>query len=131
MGAVGHPASTAAMAKRLAAIRDGGCGSVLLAVEWGPPSGMLAWHWYATPGTDMPFAQIDWLAVAPDERRRGIARSLLKSASQAARVAGCGSMSLFVPSQGDGTLQAFCSASGFEPDGGRFTRSLRKTRGDP
>ena len=131
MRAVGHSAPTADIAKRLAAIGDSGCASVLLAVEWGPPAGMLAWHWYPTPGADMPLAQIDWLAVAPEERRRGIARTLLKSASQAARIVGCGSMSLTVPPHADSSLQAFCGASGFEPNGPGFTRSLRKTRSGP
>lgn len=128
MGAVGVPVTAAAVAERLAAVRDHGCGSVVLAVEWGPPSGVLAFQWYPTLGADMPLAQIDWLAVAPEERRRGIARTLLKSASQAARLAGCGSCSLTLPSDGDGTLRAFCGASGFEQAGTSFTRSLRKVR---
>ena len=128
MAAVGVVATTAAVTERLAALRDRGCGSVLLAVEWGPPSGALAFHWYPTLGSDMPLAHIDWLAVAPEERRRGIARTLLKSASQAARLAGCGACSIVLPADGDETLRAFCSASGFESTGTGFTRSLRKAR---
>ena len=127
---VGVTVAPASMADRLEAIRRSGCGSVLLAVEWGPPTGLLAFHWHPTIGGPMPLAQVDWLVVAPDERRRGIARTLLKAASQAARMAGCGALSLVVPSLGDASLQLFCTASGFEPNGASFTRSLRKTKGD-
>ena len=123
-------ASPAAVVERLEAIRRSGCGGVLLAVEWGPPSGMLALHWHPAIGADMPLAHIDWLAVALEERRRGIARTLLKSASQLARSAGCGSLTLAVPDQDDGTLRAFCGASGLEPSGAAFARSLRKARSE-
>ena len=131
MGSVGAPVTAMAVGERLEAMRRSGFGSILLAVEWGPPSGMLALHWYPTLGADMPSAQIDWLAVAPAERRRGIARTLLKSASQAARMAGCGSLSLSVPPRADASLLLFCDASGFEPCGASMIRSLRKARNGP
>ena len=131
LGLVALEVAPSLLARQLEAMRLGGHGSVLLAVEWGPPSGVLAFHWFPTLGDELPTAQIDLLAVAPDERRKGIARTLLKSASQAARMAGCGSLLLAVSPHGDDTLTAFCNASGFEPRGTHFLRPLRKAKSGP
>ncbi len=64
------------------------------------------------------------LVVDADERRHGIGRLLLKSASQAARTAGCDTLEL--AGDGEGPLAAFCLATGFVPGGAAFIRSLRK-----
>jgi aminoglycoside 6'-N-acetyltransferase I len=100
-------------------------GVVLLALEWGPPSGMIVLHWYQTLSADQPTAQISALLVHPDRRRSGIGRLLVKAAGQAARAAGCGALELLAPSQ-TADLFDFCRASGFVETGPRFVRSLRR-----
>ena len=112
-----------ALADRVVAIRQG-AGTALIAAEWGPPSGLVVLHWHATLAADRPVAQIDALLVAPDHRRRGIGRLLLKAAAQAARVAGCGTLALLAAPDLP-ALRDFCRASGFAEAGQCFTRSLR------
>ena len=75
-----------ALTDRLEALRQEP-GTVLLALEWGPPSGVIALNWFRTLEDDHPVAQISALFVAPDDRRRGIGRMLLKAGAQAARAA--------------------------------------------
>lgn len=100
-------------------------GTAFLALEWGPPSGIVVLHWAATLLDGAPVALITTLLVAPDDRRRGIGRQLLKSAAQAARMAGCDSLHLLrVPDAPD--LAAFCAATGFTAGAGGFVRPLRK-----
>jgi GNAT superfamily N-acetyltransferase len=124
MAAAGLALAPAALAERLDAMRQAP-GVVLIAQEWGPPSGVIAVTWHPTLLAERPVAQVTTLLVGPDERRRGIGRLLLKSASQAARNAGCGSLELTANSA-DPSLQGFCEATGFAAVGGRFERPLRK-----
>lgn len=112
------------LAERLDALRQES-GAALLALEWGPPSGLAVLHWYRTPEADHPTAQITTLLVGPEERRRGIGRLLVKAAAQAARVAGCGALTLLVP-PGQQEMRDFCQATGFTEAGSLFARSLRK-----
>ena len=112
------------MAERLDAIREEP-GAALLAVEWGPPSGLVLLHWYRTLAADQPTAQIATLLVGPNERRRGIGRLLIKAAAQAARVAGCGTLELLAAPE-EPTLLQFCRATGFTEAGPYFARPLRK-----
>jgi aminoglycoside 6'-N-acetyltransferase I len=123
MEAAGHTVPAATLAGRLDALRDGP-GAALLALEWGPPSGLIVLNWYRTLAADLPVAQISMLLVGPDERRRGIGRMLLKAGSQAARSAGCGTLHLMTA--GDESLVAFCRATGFDEAGTGYTRPLRK-----
>lgn len=74
---------------------------------------------------DAAVAVLSTLFVAADERRRGIARMLLKAASQAARSAGCEAMTMLAT---EAPAQAFCDASGFAPAGPSFLRPLRRRR---
>ena len=112
------------LAERIDALRQDG-GSALIAVAWGPPSGLVAFHRYHTLDADLAVARIDALLVGPEERRRGIGRLLVKAASQAARVAGCGALQIDVgPDRPD--LRAFCAATGFTPAASSFERPLRK-----
>jgi aminoglycoside 6'-N-acetyltransferase I len=120
----GHTIATRILLDRLDAMRMH-AGAALVAVEWGPPSGVVVVHWYRTLDADQPTAQITTLFVAPDDRRRGIGRMLLKAAAQTARVAGCGALELSVRSN-DPTLLAFCRATGFTASGMCFVRPLRK-----
>jgi aminoglycoside 6'-N-acetyltransferase I len=123
-GSVGVVIPPRSLADRLDLLRQGQ-GAALLALEWGPPSGLILLHWYATLEAEQPTAQITTLLVGPEERRRGIGRLLVKAAAQAARVAGCGSLELVVgPGQTD--LQDFCRATGFAEAGSHFLRALRK-----
>ena len=124
MRAAGRPVAVGALAARLEAFQPA-VGVALLAIEWGPPSGVAAVTWCPTLDDDRPVAILDTLLVGPDERRRGIGRMLLKAASQAARVAGCGTMLLHAPPD-EPSLAAFCDATGFSAGGALHLRPLRK-----
>lgn len=124
LSAAGLATPPRALADRLDAIRQAP-GTALLAVEWGPPSGLVVLHWYPTVDTDQKTAQITTLLVGPTERHRGIGRLLIKAAAQSARVAGCGVLQLLAaPEQPD--LQQFCRATGFTAADLCFVRPLRK-----
>ena len=124
LAAGGRDIAPRALADRLDAIRRD-AGAALIALEWGPPSGVVLIHWYHTLTADQPTAQIAPLFVGPDSRRRGIGRALLKAASQAARVAGCGALELRADAD-DLDLAAFCRSTGFTEAGHVFARALRK-----
>jgi aminoglycoside 6'-N-acetyltransferase I len=122
--AAGHPLAPDILSQRLEALRQEP-GTALVAMEWGPPSGLILLHWYRSLDSSLPTAQITTLVVGPDERRRGIGRLLIKAASQAARSAGCGAIQLLIgPDQP--TLQAFGAATGFSEHGTVLLRPLRK-----
>ena len=124
LAAAGRTLPASDLAGRLESLRHGS-GTAFLALEWGPPSGIVVLHWYPTLLEAAPVAQITTLVVAPDDRRRGIGRQLLKSASQAARMAGCDSLQLLAgPDRSE--LAAFCRATGFVEAPGGFVRPLRK-----
>lgn len=124
LGGAGCAIAPRVLAERLDALRQAP-GTALLALEWGPPSGLVLLHWYPILDTAQPTAQITLLLVDPDARRRGIGRLLVKAAAQAARVAGCGALELSAP-PGQPALDAFCHATGFLDGGFRFVRPLRK-----
>ena len=120
----GYPVAAETLAERIEAMRHG-ASSALVAVEWGPPSGLVVLHWYRSLDAGLATAQITTLLVDPDARRRGIGRLLLKAASQAARSAGCGDLQLLTgPDQPE--LRAFAAATGFSEAGGVSVRPLRK-----
>lgn len=120
----GHQISPRALAERLDALRQEP-GAALIAAGWGSPSGVVLLHWFRVLEADQPTAQITMLLVAPDERRRGIGRLLVKAAAQAARVAGCGALELLAVPE-EQALTEFCRATGFSEIGSRFGRPLRK-----
>ncbi len=124
LGQAGTAVAPSTLSERLDALRAE-AGTVLVALEWGPPNGLVALHWYRTLGAPHPVAQITALLVDPDARRRGVGRLLVKAASQAARVAGCDTIELMVPAPGS-DLDGFCRATGFAAAGSRFRRPLRK-----
>ncbi|RAI60037.1 GNAT family N-acetyltransferase [Roseicella frigidaeris] len=126
LSAGGHAMAAPALAARLDALRQG-AGAALVALEWGPPSGVLALHWYRTLLSDRPVAQIDLLLVGAEDQRRGIGRLLVEAAAQLARNAGCGAMDI-VAADDQASMRAFCHALGFLPTGPRFRRALRKGR---
>jgi GNAT superfamily N-acetyltransferase len=124
MASAGQAIGTSVLAARLDALRQER-GTALLALEWGPPSGIIVLHWMRTLVADHPVAEISTLLVAPEDRRRGIGRLLLKAGAQAARSAGCDELNLFAcPDQP--ALRQFCIANGFDVAGQRFSRPLRK-----
>lgn len=120
----GYTIDAAAVAERIAMLGSTS-GTALVALQWGPPSGLVILHWYRTLLAPRPIAQITTLLVAVEDRRKGIGRMLLKAAAQAARSAGCGDMEILVGAT-DPSLEAFCGATGFEVVGSRFIRPLRK-----
>lgn len=117
----GSAAAVGARLERMRAERA----TVLLAVEWGPPSGLIVLHARQGLLADRPQGVVSALLVAPEARRRGIGRLLLKAASQAARMAGCGELVLAAPLEAEG-LAEFCQATGFSPVETGFSRPLRK-----
>ena len=122
--AAGRAIAPRVLADRLDALRQRP-GAALIAVAWGPPGGVIILHWYRSLLSDQATAQITTLLVAPEERRKGVGRLLLKAAAQAARVAGCDAMEMLdVPPGHD--LGAFCRATGFNEAGTRLVRGLRK-----
>jgi hypothetical protein len=82
----------------------------------GPPSGLIVVHWHAVLTADLKQGWISALLVDPDRRRNGVARLLLKAASQAARAAGCDKLCLYAP-DALGDLRAFGIATGFVETG--------------
>ncbi|WP_375462527.1 GNAT family N-acetyltransferase [uncultured Methylobacterium sp.] len=124
LGGDGPSIDPRALAERIEALRADP-GAVLVAVEWGPPSGLVALHWYRTLTGAARTAQITMLHVGADDRRRGLGRLLLKAAAQAARVAGCDAMEMTMPADRP-DLRAFCAAAGFVEAGTCVTRPLRK-----
>jgi aminoglycoside 6'-N-acetyltransferase I len=115
------------LAARLGAVLEQP-GALLVADEWGPPSGVIAAHWHAVLTADLKVGWISALVVDPARRRNGVARVLLKAASQAARSAGCGELMLDAAGAA-GDLRAFCLATGFVEAGEVFRRPLRKRGG--
>ena len=116
--------TTSAVAGRLERLKAERA-TILLAIAWGPPSGLVVFHARQTLVADLPCAFVSTLVVGPDARRRGIGRLLLKAAAQAARSAGCGELHMPVP-VGAAELRAFCQATGFEEQDTGFVRPLRK-----
>jgi GNAT superfamily N-acetyltransferase len=109
---------------RLIAIQDQP-GALLIADEWGPPSGLIVVHWHAVLTADPKQGWISALLVDPARRRNGVARLLLKAASQAARSAGCDKLCLHAPDTLD-DLRAFGLGTGFVETGQILARPLRK-----
>jgi GNAT superfamily N-acetyltransferase len=100
-------------------------GAVFIAQEWGPPSGLVALHWYPGLQADPLTARLTEILVAPEARRRGLGRLLLKAASRAARLAGCDMLECFPAACGP-EAGAFLLAAGFIQTGSQFVRPLRK-----
>lgn len=112
----------AEFAGRLEALQREG-GTALVAVEWGPPSGLVVLSHHRTLDSARPVGLVTTLLVARDSRRRGIGRVLLKAAARTARRAGCERM-LLTAEPGQADLRAFCTATGFAQAGTILTRPL-------
>ena len=124
LDACGLPVPRERLAANLSALKAQP-GALLIADAWGPPSGVIALHWTVGLTAELKTAEVTLLLVDPDHRRSGVARLLLKAASQAARVAGCGDLVLS-SSRASDDLDAFALATGFTSAGRRLHRSLRK-----
>ncbi|MCJ2126685.1 GNAT family N-acetyltransferase [Methylobacterium sp. J-077] len=120
----GVAVAAADLAARLDALQGSG-GTALVAVEWGPPSGLIALAPMRTLEAVKALGLITTLVVAAESRRRGIGRVLLKAAARAARQAGCERLVLNVGS-GQEALHAFATAAGFTEEGQSLTRPLLK-----
>lgn len=124
LAAAGHTMEARVLAERLEGLRQD-AGLALIAVQWGPPSGLVIVHWYHTLWSTRPTARITTLLVGVEDRRRGLGRLLVKAAAQAARTAGCEMLELAAVS-GVPSLLGFCAATGFVEAGSSFQRLLRK-----
>lgn len=119
---IGPAADSVTVAARLdAAARAGG--SVLIAIEWGPPSGVVALQIVHDIAAPRPAGLITSLIVDRDARRRGIGRLLVKAVSRSARLAGCDRLLLAADGEAEGLLD-FAAATGFSPEGGFLVRPL-------
>lgn len=122
---LGHGASPREVAERLDALAKDTNGTVLVAVGFAPVIGLVAVQWYGTLQDPRRVAHITALVVDEAERGHGIGRSLVKSAAQAARVAGCDRLEIAAPPD-NMAAQEFYHSIGFSTSGAGFTRSLRK-----
>lgn len=127
MADLGAPTDQAALAGHLEALTRAG-GSALIAVEWGPPSGLVAMQVMHDLAVSRPGGLIVTLAVAPEARRRGIGRLLVKAVSRSARLAGCDRL-LLAPDAGAAALAEFAEATGFVPEGAFLARPLLRRGG--
>lgn len=110
------------LAARLDAMARAG-GTTLIALEWGPPSGVVALQAVTDLAASHPAGLLTTLGVAPDARRRGIGRLLIKAAARWARLAGCDR--LLLPAAVSRTdIAAFAAATGFAPEDGFLARPL-------
>jgi aminoglycoside 6'-N-acetyltransferase I len=124
--AAGQAIAAPELGRRLGALRASP-GVVLMASDWGPPIGLIALQWGPSLFAAEPVAQVAALLIAPEARRRGVARALLKAGAQAARSAGCGELRLLAL-EGGADLAAFAAATGFTAHGALLARPLRKGR---
>ncbi len=121
----GTVASPRDVLQRLDAVRAHGHAAILVATGYAGLSGLVALHWSPMLHEARSVARITLLLVDGEERRRGIGRLLLKSASQAARNAACDTIEMAVP-DGQAAAAAFCRNTGFLPQGMLFSQVLRK-----
>ncbi len=116
------PTPPQALAGRIEAVGRAG-GTVLLALEWGPPSGVVALQIVTDLVATHPAGHLVNLGVSPEARRRGIGRLLIKAAARSARLAGCDRLVLPVAGLPP-EVAAFGAATGFAPENGIWTRPL-------
>ncbi len=124
MSGIGQCVPPRVLAERIETIRHSD-GAVLVAMEWGPPSGVVALSWRVDLQAEAAEAQITTLLVREDARRRGVGRLLLKAAARTARTAGCSALQLLAPPDHP-DLEGFCLATGFARTTIGFGRGLRK-----
>jgi aminoglycoside 6'-N-acetyltransferase I len=124
MQAAGWPVPPKTVALRLERLRAQQA-IVLLAMEWGPPSGIIIVQSIQSLEADLPLAIASTLLVHPEARRKGVGRLLLKAATQASRSLGCGDFHLTAPRNQE-SLREFCRATGFSETSAGFVRPLRK-----
>ena len=123
LGEAGEAVTARVVATRLERMsRDG---AVLVATGFAPAIGVVALHWSRGLVSDAARARVDVLVVGERDRRRGIGRLLLKSASQSARMAGCDVLEIVARDGGDG----FLVATGFVRFGEVLCRPLRRRGG--
>ncbi len=121
---LGAPPET--MRRRLERLLADAATTVLVALDYdGALIGVAVLQTRPTLLEDTPVAVLSTLFVAAAERRRGIARLLLKAACQAGRSAGCEAVAMLAI---EPPAQRFCATSGFTPEGQSYLRPLRRRR---
>ena len=123
LGQVGEAVSARTVVMRLEGMsRDS---AVLVATGFAPAIGVVALHWSRGLVSNAGLARIDVLVVNEEDRRRGIGRMLLKSASQLARMAGCDVLEVVAGHRG-GDCTSFLETTGFAGCGQLMCRPLRR-----
>lgn len=125
LGQLGYPMEAREAALRLEAVAHDADATMLVAIGYGPVVGLVVVNWCRMLHHARPLARITTLVVDDRERGSGIGRTLVKAASQAARMAGCDVLELTTGVHRE-AAHAFYRAIGFEQSSLRFSRSLRR-----
>jgi len=110
-----------AAARRMAAMQ--GTETVLLALRDGVAVGLCSLHVVPFLSADHPYAEVTELYVAPEHRRRGIARRLMAAAEELARSQGAPAVYLQTGLTND-VAQAFYRSLGYADYGLAMRRRL-------
>lgn len=115
----GEPVDGPTAARRLAALQ--GIEMVLLALRDGAAVGLCSLRVVPFLSADHPYAEVTELYVAPEHRRQGIARRLMREAEALARAQGAPSVYLLTGFQNE-TAQAFYRSIGY----GDYALAMRR-----
>lgn len=116
---LGFAATAAEIAARLAGLKK----APPLVAEQGAVVGILTWHVTPVLHRPKPVGRITMMAVAKEERRRGIGRALVEAASEKLRAKGCGLVEVTSNIDLSGA-HGFYRKLGFERTSYRFAREL-------
>jgi ribosomal protein S18 acetylase RimI-like enzyme len=116
---LGFSATAGEIAERLPALKK----EPPLVAEQGEVIGIITWHVTPALHRPRPVGRITMMAVAKDERRRGIGRALVEAAFERLRAKGCGLVEVTSNADLSGA-HAFYRKLGFERTSYRFARDL-------
>ena len=120
---LGHPASSAEIPSRLAAVREGG-GAALVAVDvTDRPLGLVSLSRHVSLHSSGPIAYITALVTASAARRRGVGKLLVAAAKTWAAAHGCVRLSVTSAERRE-DAHAFYPACGLPYTGRRFSMDM-------
>jgi ribosomal protein S18 acetylase RimI-like enzyme len=119
--ALGFETASEDIARRLTALKK--AGEPPLVAEQGAVVGVLAWHVTPVLHRPRPVGRITMMAVADDERRRGVGRALVEAACAQLRAKGCGLVEVTSNFDLSGA-HGFYRRLGFERTSYRFAKEL-------